>query len=284
MFLSFHDEYVSLHDQLLAEQTKWINTDVNNSSTLKDVSDKMEKIEYYLCTNRTYLIGLIKWIKERWAEYTVIRNTIVESYLRIVYSLASDFSVDEYTLTDHYQVGTLGLLRCVSNYNPMKGSFSGYAKLWIRQSILSSIKDMNIIKIPASTWQCFTILERKRSLLRINSLKKLSILAGVSEDRISDVYDKVRTSQVCRLDEPVDDDESTTEHYYEEIIEAANYVTPVEPEDDPLLQFDYIKSDLGRRLMILCHGDIQDIVKLSQSLPSAREIAIERIRQRAIVL
>jgi RNA polymerase sigma factor (sigma-70 family) len=283
-FLKRHDTYMDLHAQNLMAHNKWVNSTTDNSALLKDLSDRMAQIEQDLCTNRTYLYGLLRWIKEKFDAYSERRNRIVQSYLRIVFSMASDFAVDDYTLTDHYQVGTLGLMRSISNYNPLKGSFSGYAKLWIRQAILSAIKDMNIIKIPASTWQCFTTLERKRSMLRVNDLHRLSILTGVSTDRISDVYDKVRTSQVCRLDEPVDDDNfeenSDSCHHYEEIIEDKE--NPVDQE--ALITFDHIQSTLAKKLMVCCHGDVQELVSMVTELPCANDISVERIRQRLAVL
>jgi DNA-directed RNA polymerase specialized sigma subunit len=193
-----------------------------------------------------------------------------------VFAVASEFAVDDCTLLDHYQVGTLGLLRGISNYNPDKGSFSAYAKLWIRQGILSSIKDMNLIKIPASTWQCYTTLERKRSSLHNNDMRRLSVSTGITEDRISDVYEKVRTSQVCPIDAPVDSDgdfEDGEIHSYEEIIEDTK---PVEEEPPP--SFDWIKNDLAKRLMICCHGDIMELISLQPIDITENDILCERIR------
>ena len=284
-FMKHYDTYVSLHAQNLEAHNTWINSSSDNSALLSNLSDRMAVIEQDLCTNRTYLHGLMRWIKNRFDAYSERRNRIVQAYLRIVFSMASDFAVDDYTLTDHYQVGTLGLIRCISNYNPLKGSFSGYAKLWIRQSILSAIKDMNIIKIPASTWQCFTTLERKRAMLRVNDLHRLSLLTGISTDRISDVYDKVRTSQVCRLDEPLDDDASDSDgsmegHHNYEIVED----TTQQPEQDALITFDHIQSALARKLMVCCHGDVQDLAEMATEFPVETDLVIERIRQRLAVL
>lgn len=275
-FLDQQNAYEDLHKTWLKTQHKFIDNPNAAMFELRDVSDKMEKIENALATNRTYLMGTLRWLNYTHDKYAQARNLLVESYLRLVFATASEFAMDDYTLMDHYQVGTLGLLRGISNYNSDKGSFSAYAKLWIRQGILSSIKDMNLIKIPASTWQCYTTLERKRSAQNSNDIHRLSVATGITEDRISDVYEKVRTSQVSSLDKPVESDgdfEDGEIHSYEEIIEAAKPV-----EDEPPPSFDWVTSTLAKKIMICCHGDILDLMHMQPLKVSENDIRRERIR------
>jgi len=284
--LKLEPEYAYLYAKNMRYVQDVLQSTVTEDSALRnsDVTDRMQAIEDELHTNRTYLYNMMAFVKSRYLEYSELRNSVVNAYLRIVFSVASEFAVDENTMQDHYQVGILGLLRAISNYNPDKGSFSAYAKLWIRQAVLSSIKDMNIIKIPASTWQCYTTLERRRNSMRTNDMTRLSAMTGISEDRIADVYDKVRTSQVCRLDAPLDDgdgdfEDSGETHSYEEIIEDK-----YEQEEETYENFDHVDTPLARKVMICCHGDLQDLVKCVEKLPTQQEIFSERVRQQLAIL
>ena len=79
------------------------------------------------------------------------KQKIVEGNLKLVVSIAKKYTgvVQNLTLLDLIQEGNLGLIRSIDTYNPNLGSFSTYATLWIKQSILRAIniKEKNI-RIP----------------------------------------------------------------------------------------------------------------------------------------
>ncbi len=66
----------------------------------------------------------------------VARETMIQSNLRLVVKIATDYSSSGMTLSDLVAEGNLGLMRAVEEFDPDAGTrFSTYAAWWIKQSI-----------------------------------------------------------------------------------------------------------------------------------------------------
>ncbi|MGC9188467.1 MAG: sigma-70 family RNA polymerase sigma factor, partial [Sulfurihydrogenibium sp.] len=76
------------------------------------------------------------------------RNKIIQENLNLVKKVASkiyyrlpDIGID---FDDLFQVGVIGLIKALENYNEDKGKFSTYAYIRIRGEILDFLKQQNI--------------------------------------------------------------------------------------------------------------------------------------------
>ena len=72
---------------------------------------------------------------------TNARNEMIQSYLRLVVSIAQDYVNLGLPLADLISEGTIGLTKAVERFDPAKGAkLSPYAALWIKQSITTALE------------------------------------------------------------------------------------------------------------------------------------------------
>ena len=178
------------------------------ATILKKLRDTEKKIGI----GDTNIYGLILMTEEVIQKFSALKEQILNPYLRIVYSTAKKCSKTKDQLLDNFQNGTLGLLRAVSCYSTKRPTtFSAVAKWWIRQMILLTIKeDANFVKLPISTWQAYTVLEKARAKLESqgkDTEKELSDLTKMPISKIRNVYDSVKVSQVYSLNRTFDDED-----------------------------------------------------------------------------
>src|SRR6266481_126289 len=74
---------------------------------------------------------------------TNARNEMIQSYLRLVVTIAQDYLNLGLPLADLISEGTIGLTKAVERFDPAKGAkLSTYAALWIKQSITTASRPM----------------------------------------------------------------------------------------------------------------------------------------------
>ena len=177
---------------------------IDNITNL-DLSLKLNKFSYYV----------VRDAKKVYQKYMSLRSKIIEPYLRSVYSVAKGTAKNSHQLLDNFQNGSIGLMRAVSCYSSKRKScFASVAKCWISQSMLLSIKeDANFVKLPVSTWQAYTQLEKAKVKLGISSDENISLVAKTAKmslKKAKSVYNTVKISQVYSLNRTYDQDEKLT--------------------------------------------------------------------------
>jgi len=160
-----------------------------------------------------------------------IQHRIYNSYYKLVYDHAASISKVPHSIKDNFQNGIPGLRRAIVYYEPAKGSFSNFAKLWIRQSLLKSVKESaNTIPVPSASWQKWKKIERARSVVYAKSGEvrsaEVAYEVGLPEKTIADVDRHIQTAFSLSLNYRLEDGEGNT-------VELVDTVPAPEPDSDP---------------------------------------------------
>ena len=143
------------------------------------------------------------------------RQKLIESNLRLVFSIAKRYVNSGMPLLDLIQEGNMGLMKAVDKFDYKKGNkFSTYATWWIRQAITRSIADQaKTIRIPVHMVETInTMLKIERRLT--NELKReptdeeIAFDMGVEPGRIQTLR-KIAQDPIS-LEKPVGEEEDST--------------------------------------------------------------------------
>lgn len=125
------------------------------------------------------------------------RRTLVESNLRLVFSVAKAYSGSGMPILDLIQEGNLGLMKAATKFDYRRGfKFSTYATWWIRQAITRAIADkQRTIRVPVHMVE--RINRVQRTMNEIEGVTGGSPSATVLAERLGlSVYAVRKTLQV----------------------------------------------------------------------------------------
>ena len=121
-----------------------------NHRAIREARARLAQLETQYLTNIDELRKIVALISENKAEMLHAKDQFVRSNLRLVLSIAKNYSYPGLDLLDLVQEGNIGLMKAVDKFNYRLGhKFSTYATWWIRQSITRAIADQGrTIRIP----------------------------------------------------------------------------------------------------------------------------------------
>ena len=157
------------------------------------------------------------------------KQQLIESNLRLVMSVARNYSRADVPLLDLIQEGNLGLMRAVEKFDYKLGyKLSTYATWWIRQAITRALVDQGrTIRLPLHVADSVRRLLRTRRQLaqkfnREPTLAELAAAAQESEERVQELLELIQTP--VSLETPVGDGESL----YGDLLEDVRALAPLE--------------------------------------------------------
>ncbi len=121
------------------------------------------------------------------------RAELVERLLPVIRRMARRYVGRGVTLDDLVNDGVVGLLRAVAGYDPDKGSFVGWARLWIRQSLQQAVAERSRpFRLPTSViWDIHELKVHRERLLAERghdpTIQELADARGCSVDRVMEV-------------------------------------------------------------------------------------------------
>lgn len=141
-----------LHEMEEAQKTVKVLSQRKDSSpkAIREARLRLSELEAQYLSNVDELRKILALISENKTEMLLAKDQFVRSNLRLVLSIAKNYSYPGLDLLDLVQEGNIGLMKAVDKFNYRLGhKFSTYATWWIRQSITRAIADQGrTIRIP----------------------------------------------------------------------------------------------------------------------------------------
>ena len=200
-------------------------------------------------------------------------RTMVTSNLRLVVSVARSYAGRGVPLMDLCQEGSIGLLTAARKFDYLRDCrFSTYATKWIRQGISRCLLNhAGPIRVPAYTAEKMKkVLAARAELLQQSGEEpepgEIAARAGITEEKVRQLLSLI--PEVCSLDKPAGDGESTT------LGELLQDVSAPEPQEE-LVRQELEKS--MNSLLAELDPRQQRVLKLYFGLEDGRCLSFEQI-------
>ena len=249
---------------------------------IKAARARLTELENKYLTNTDELRKIVALISENKIEMLHAKDQFVRSNLRLVLSIAKNYSYPGLDLLDLVQEGNIGLMKAVDKFNYRLGhKFSTYATWWIRQSITRAIADQGrTIRIPVHMVEAMNRVlkvaneltkrlgrdpsvhelakELKTPVAKVTQILKAAQEPISLEASIADNRDAV-LNKFIEDKNAVSPDEDVMKHNLREVTDAA--LQSLSPREQEIVRMRYGLNEKGKEYTLQEVGEIFQVTR-----------------------
>jgi len=221
-------------------------------------------------------IEIARRIAEQGNDAEVAKQILITANLRLVVSIAKQYSYRSMPLPDLVQEGNIGLIRACEKFDWTRGfKFSTYASWWIRQSIVRAIESQTrTIRVPIYKLELvnkihYTQRELYQSLGRDPTALEIADLLKIDVSKVEEILLLVR--EPMSLDTPVGDDSDST---YASFIEDESLPSP-----ESALEDNTLREQVSRALAELSPRE-EKVLRMRYGIGEPTQYSLEEIGAR----
>lgn len=264
---------------------------------VKEAHVRVNELESRYLTNTDELRKIVALISENKIEMLHAKDQFVRSNLRLVLSIAKNYSYPGLDLLDLVQEGNIGLMKAVDKFNYRLGhKFSTYATWWIRQSITRAIADQGrTIRIPVHMVEAMNRVlkvaneltkrlgrepsvhelakELKTPVAKITQILKAAQEPISLEASIADNKDAV-LNKFIEDKNAVSPDEDVMKHNLREVTNSA--LQSLSPREQEIVRMRYGLNESGKEYTLQEVGEIFQVTR--ERIRQIEEKALLKLR------
>ena len=277
-------DIISDQDEVTPNEEEWLEND-NKSEMLIDKQDLGEVASYDLVKLYLRNIGQYDLLSREEELELALRikandpeasSAMAEANLRLVVSIAKNYTNRGLELLDLIQAGNIGLLTAVKKFNPDRGcKFSTYATFWIRQTVSRAVHDSSrTVRIPVHVHETINRLNRTQTRL-IQELNRVPTVEELAEAMEMEVEKVIRILKIKQEPSSLDQSlkEGDEDSVLSDLIEDENAIKPEEETTSQLLK-EHVKL-----LLKYLPAKEQRILQLRYGLEDGRNRTLEEVGQ-----